>query len=580
MGTVIRYLTSLQRANKQRWWGALSALLPLVLLLASGLPVQAAVPMQTITSAGPLLNIYLGNELSAQINHSLDPTAYEVFPPRTTPGDYGTFAVIDGALYAPSFAQHGSSATGSIGSYTAFTPVSQTTPSGSGTIASPYQVVTQVQAGSTGIAITQTDSYVTGNDYFRTDITFTNSGPADKAVLVYRALDCYLGASDTGYGTAVGGTVSCSINPNNNPLGRSITLIPLTGPSKYRQDNYSQIWARIGTHQPFDNRCVRCTTRADNGIGLSWELTVPAGDSVTISHLSLFSPSGILPLTMAKTVTPSDAKVGDEVTYTISVSNPNPSAADLNTAVDTLPAGFSYVPDTTSGITTSNPAVAGQELTWNGPWSVPGNNSTISLSFKVKVMAAPGATYFNRAQGTGGSGISVQETGDTAPVTVSAAGPLTIGKAVSPATATPGQQVSYTITVNNPNPVAVALATLTDTLPAGFTYVAGTSTGASSSDPAIAGQNLSWSGPWSVPANGSLSLKFGATVSATPGTFYNRAEGTTSNSAYPVTGSGDAAPVTVSAAQVQPVPALSDHLLMLMAALVALAGLRSRRSSR
>ena len=51
----------------------------------------------------------------------------------------------------------------------------------------------------------------------------------------------------------------------------------------------------------------------------------------------------------------------------------------------------------------------------------------------------------------------------------------------------PGAADGYTITVQNPNDTAVSLSSITDTLPAGFTYTAGSSTGATTSDPSISG---------------------------------------------------------------------------------------------
>ena len=76
-----------------------------------------------------------------------------------------------------------------------------------------------------------------------------------------------------------------------------------------------------------------------------------------------------------------------------------------------------------------------------------------------------------------------------------------------------GTQNGYTITIKNPNANAVTVSSITDTLPAGFAYVAGSTTGATTNDPAIAGQMLTWSGSFSVPAGSSISLHFVVTVS-------------------------------------------------------------------
>lgn len=321
-------------------------------------------------------------------------------------------------------------------------------------------------------------------------------------------------------------------------------------------------------------------------MGLSWSLTIPAGASTTVSHLTLFSPLGTLPLTTAKTVNPGSITAGDAVSYTITVTNPNTAAVDLSTLVDTLPAGFSYVPGSSSGATTSDPSVAGQNLTWNGPLSVAANGS-LSLSFSAQSDSTLAAgTYYNRVQGTA-TGYTVQDSGDTAPVVVTAGGTppgaLTTAKTVSPSSAAPGDTVSYTITVTNPNATAVALDTLVDTLPNGLSYVAGSSSGATTTDPGITGQVLTWNGPLNVMANGSLSLSFNVQIDAnlTPGTLYNNVSGTASG--YTVQPSGNTAALTVrnnSRAAPQLVPTLSQWGVLSMGLIMALLALYQIKSGR
>ena len=574
------------RASWALGWRWLGMVLLVLLALGTG-AARAAVPMQTINNpAGPITQIFLGNELSAQVNHTLDPGAFQIYPPSTKPADYGTLVVVDGVLYTPAFGSHGDTATGNLGARTDFTPVSQTPPSGSGTLADPYQVVTQVQAGSSGIAIRQTDSYVSSQDTFRTDMTFSNSGTSDKTLVVYRAMDCYLGGSDSGFGAASGGAVSCTKNANNSPPGRVLSLIPLSAGSHYAQNTYSALWGQISTHAPFADTCTQCTTSKDNGIGLSWSIVVPAGGSVTLSHLTLFSPQGTLPLTTAKTVAPSTVAAGDTVTYTITVNNANTGAVTVDTLLDTLPAGFAYVPGSTTGAVSADPTVAGQTLSWGGI-SVPGNGASVTVSFRARVGAAvaPGI-YYNRVQGTA-TGYTVQDTGNTAPVTVTAAPPpaattLVASQTVTPASAAPGSTVEYTITVNNPGPGAVTLNTLSDQLPVGFSYVPGSSSGATTTDPVSAGQTLTWNN-LTVPPNGVLTLRFRAVVgpNVTAGTYTVGVQG--SATGHTVQGNPQTAPVQVAAGPapapgaggVHPVPTLSPAALALLAA--GLGGLAARR---
>src|ERR1700732_1853922 len=47
----------------------------------------AVTPFADIASAGPLTHVWLGNELSCQVQHVTDGTVHEFFPQDTIPGD-------------------------------------------------------------------------------------------------------------------------------------------------------------------------------------------------------------------------------------------------------------------------------------------------------------------------------------------------------------------------------------------------------------------------------------------------------------------------------------------------------------
>jgi hypothetical protein len=246
---------------------------------------QAALPYQTITSSP--FTIYLGNDLSCQLQIQGDPTL-TFYPEDTIPGDCGTFLAVGGTLYAPNFSAHDGSATSGLGAYTPFTPVSQSALSGSGTAGDPYRVVTVADAGTTGLRLTQTVTYVTGQNYFRTDVQISNTSGTSVTAILYTAGDCFLVGSDVGYGfvDATTGAVGCSSNPNNTPSGRIIGFQPITGSSTYYEAGFSQVWTAIGAKTMFPNTC-RCPESIDNGAGLSWSVTVPAGGQVTISFYTV-----------------------------------------------------------------------------------------------------------------------------------------------------------------------------------------------------------------------------------------------------------------------------------------------------
>jgi uncharacterized repeat protein (TIGR01451 family) len=123
--------------------------------------------------------------------------------------------------------------------------------------------------------------------------------------------------------------------------------------------------------------------------------------------------------------------------------------------------------------------------------------------------------------------------------------PLVTGKTADSDTSLPGAQNGYTITISNPNESAVTLTSVFDTLPDGFNYVSGSSSGITTDDPGIVGQMLTWSGPFQVPANGSASLHFSVTVATAPGDYFNEAGGA-AEGGFTVAGTGPTARITVT----------------------------------
>lgn len=125
-----------------------------------------------------------------------------------------------------------------------------------------------------------------------------------------------------------------------------------------------------------------------------------------------------------------------------------------------------------------------------------------------------------------------------------AAQPLSAAKVADAATSAPGGTNGYTITITNPNLAPATVETITDTLPAGFAYVAGSTTGATTNNPSIAGSLLTWAGPFTAPAAGTVSISFDVTVSTVPGTYQNQAGGTAEGNT--ITGTGATAAIVVT----------------------------------
>ena len=258
---------------------------------------------QDIFSAGPVDHIYLGNDLRCQA-HYVGDEADSFF--GGVPGSCGTRLRV-----------------GDVNA--SLIPIEQTGVKGTGSESDPFQVVTRVEAADTSLEITRTDTYVLGDDFYRSDVRVSSSAATEQPALLWHWADCFLQDSDIGYGTfdqATGG-VYCSANANNSPPARIEGFVPLSAGAQWFEGAYSD-----ASNPPvggFPNTC-RCGEQIDNGMGLSWNIVVPPEGSTTRSFLSAFSPRGTVfdnvPPQTEITDGPSGATGDSTPTFSFSASEP------------------------------------------------------------------------------------------------------------------------------------------------------------------------------------------------------------------------------------------------------------------
>ena len=261
-------------------------------------PLVAAAADGEIASDGPLTRIIITPDLNCQVAHQ-DDISFEFFGDAV--GACGTFLAVGGSLYGPASVPP----VGLVGS-DAWTPVSQSAVTGSGSGGDPFRLVTIVDAGDIGIRLEQTDSYEVGEESYRTDVRISNCGAADERAILYRAGDCYLQDSDTGFGRVDEGAPACVISQASD--ARIEQWVPITAGSRYFEGGYSDVWEQVASGESFPDQCL-CDEAVDNGAGLSWEVVIPAGGSVDISHLTFFSPEGRQPETTLRDSVPGPADI-------------------------------------------------------------------------------------------------------------------------------------------------------------------------------------------------------------------------------------------------------------------------------
>ena len=182
-------------------------------------------------------------------------------------------------------------------------------------------------------------------------------------------------------------------------------------------------------------------------------------------------------LSVTKDVDDATPNEGDTIKYTIIVANAGPDTANNIEITDTLPTGVTYVSDNvTQG--------AFNDVT--GVWSVGslanGASATLQITVNVDIGTA-GDTITNTAEltaadesdpdSTPDNNNPAEDDQDSAVITVHGAD-LSVTKDVDDANPNEGDTITYTITVANAGPDTATSIEITDTLPAGVTYVSDT----------------------------------------------------------------------------------------------------------
>jgi uncharacterized repeat protein (TIGR01451 family) len=213
------------------------------------------------------------------------------------------------------------------------------------------------------------------------------------------------------------------------------------------------------------------------------------GSSLFTGNVSVLGEDDVQ-LSIGKSGPPS-AQVGESITYTLSITNSGNLQATNLLVTDTLPLGSNYI----SGGTLINNVV-----NWTLPVLEPFNGTA---HFQFVVTATQ--TITNIDYGVIADG-GYSATGEHLVTTLieSSEPELTIQK-TGPHSAEPGTPVTYTLTVgNNGNLIATNLL-ITDSLPAGATYVSGGT---------LVGDAVSWSLP-SLDPNGTAEFQFVVTANET-----------------------------------------------------------------
>jgi uncharacterized repeat protein (TIGR01451 family) len=301
--------------------------------------------------------------------------------------------------------------------------------------------------------------------------------------------------------TCVGGTVSATSNGNSVQL--SGATIPASGSCIVTVDVTS---ALAGAYT--NNTGIISTGNAGNGASASGVLTVIGSPTVAKSFA-------------AASITPGGSSV-----LTITLTNPNAATALTGLAlIDTYPtnvvnAAIPAVSTTCGGVATA--AAGGSTVTLSGGSLLAAASCTVTVTVTSSVLGTSTNTIAAGDVTTTNAGANT--TPASATLTVAYA-PPTVAKTFAPTAVASNTNDILTITLTNPNAVAITGAAFTDTYPAGLINTTGGVTGNTCGGTATAlttgaANTLDLTGG-TIPANGSCTISYNQVQSATSGTYIN-----------------------------------------------------------
>ncbi len=317
-------------------------------------------------------------------------------------------------------------------------------------------------------------------------LNVTNQGPDNAATVVLTdtlpAGVTYVSAIGNGWtcGAISGTQVRCTRNSLNSGLSRPITLTVLVGTGTTGTLINSAVLSSITPDSSLDNNAATVTISASTSANLGVTLTD--------------GPDPVSP--------------GANLTYNVTVSNAGPSEAANVVFTNTLSTGVTYQSYTGTGWTCT---LEGVLLRCMSAASIPPSSSSqVVILTQVNASTPPGtlANSVFVTSSTPNSNTGNNSAATTTTVRIMA--DLKVSKIDSIDPIAPGTNMAYTIIITNTGPAAATGVKITDTLPAGMSYLLHVPS--SEWTCTLAGSEVRCARAAAVPANTVLQLGIGVSV--------------------------------------------------------------------
>ncbi|WP_449601318.1 DUF7507 domain-containing protein [Paenibacillus sp. Marseille-Q9583] len=418
---------------------------------------------------------------------------------------------------------------------------------------------TYTTGGVVGTIVIPSDStanhagWTLGVIYQNTSLPFRNMSLRAGAILV-QANSAPVSTTITGFATpitgALGGRALFSAQEGDaNRSGdqalfgpTSATLVALSGPNNFANNFFaSQINNDLGvldTTGTFGNRNQTNGNPGTNIIGgrQGWDITnvdvsarltnnqssailqlTTSGDAYVLNGNAIQVDINAPKINLTKSANVSGPIVGDTVTYTVIVNNTGTASAASVVLSDALPAGTTFV---TGSVVVAGVARPTFDITAGISLGSLALGTSITVTYQAKVTSLPPSpqniantanaafTFQSVAGGPIMTGVIPSNT-----VTLPVYSPvLNIVKSANTANATVGNQITYTLQITNTGNIG-ALTTLTDNIPTGSSYVAGSFT---VNGTPVAGNPATGIAIGTIAAGGSSTVQFRVLVNSLP----------------------------------------------------------------